>query len=119
MANPFVYVQLHTPELKQAQAFYGELFDWRFDEVDTPAGPYVEIRVGDGTAGGMTALGSEQGAHWYPYVLVDDIAVATGRAEELGATVVQRPTQLPDKSWFSVLSDPAGAPLALHQRPGT
>jgi predicted enzyme related to lactoylglutathione lyase len=117
MGNPFVYVQLHTRDLEGAQSFYGPLFDWKFDVIDTPAGPYVEIRVGEGTGGGMTTTrGPEIDSHWCPYVLVEDIRASTERAESLGATVALPPTQLPDGSWFSRIEDPTGAPLAMHQR---
>jgi predicted enzyme related to lactoylglutathione lyase len=118
MGNPFVYVQLHTRDLDNAKRFYGGMFDWQFDQLDTPAGPYMEIRVGQGTAGGMTTVRqTDPGPHWCPYVGVDDIEAVTNRAAALGATVVQGPTQLPDGSLFSVVTDPDGVPLALHQRP--
>lgn len=118
MGNPFVYVQLHTKDLDTAKRFYGSMFNWHFDQLDTPAGPYVEIRVGEGTAGGMTTVRqTDLGPHWVPYVLADDIQAMTERAAALGGTVVQGPTQLPDNSLFSVITDPDGVPLALHQRP--
>jgi predicted enzyme related to lactoylglutathione lyase len=116
MGNPFVYVQLQTQDLGKAKAFYQQLFDWKFDEKQTPAGPYAEVRVGEGTAGGMVGLrDATTPSRWIPYVIVTDIKSTTDKARALGATVLQGPIQLPDKSWFSVIVDTTGATFALHQ----
>jgi uncharacterized protein len=118
VGNPFVYVQLQTSELDEAQRFYGELFDWQFDRRDTPAGPYVEIRVGEGTAGGIApVLPAGAPPRWNAYVEVTDIDRETERARRLGARILQPPTQLPDGSWFSHAEDPAGTPFGMHQSP--
>ena len=32
MANPFVHLELNTPDLAKAKAFYGALFGWQFQD---------------------------------------------------------------------------------------
>jgi len=116
MGNPFVYVQLQTQGLAEAKRFYAQLFDWTYDERQTPAGPYGEIAVGGSKAGGI--VGHRDAAapsRWVPYVLVADINVTTDKARALGATVLQGPVQLPDKSWFSLIVDTSGAMFGLSQ----
>lgn len=54
-------------------------------------------------------------SRWLAYVRVDDVAAATKKAKELGATVLQNRTEVPNFGWFSVISDPTGAVLGLWQ----
>ena len=45
MANPFVHLELNTPDLAKAKEFYGTLFGWKFDDMDmgAPAGIYSTL----------------------------------------------------------------------------
>jgi hypothetical protein len=52
---------------------------------------------------------------WLPYVLVDDINVATKKAGSLGAKVMRDVTEVPQMGWFSIITDPTGAHLGLWQ----
>ena len=45
MANPFVHVELHTQDPQAAKKFYGELFDWKLEDV--PEMNYTLIDVGE------------------------------------------------------------------------
>ena len=115
MANPFVHVELHTNDLDKAKRFYGDLFGWKLEDVpgDYPGG-YTMIDVGEGTGGGMTSLHDPAGRpFWLSYVLVDDIEASTKKAESLGGTVVKGVTDASGFGWFSIISDPTGATLAL------
>ena len=49
MANPFVHVELNTTDLNKAKAFYGNLFDWKLDDLPIGSDTYTMIRVGQGT----------------------------------------------------------------------
>ncbi|KOV86333.1 VOC family protein [Nocardia sp. NRRL S-836] len=114
MGNAFGYVQLATSDLARAQEFYGELFDWRLEQTGSDDRPYLEIRVGEGVAGGIMPQAPHAPSAWVPYVQVADVAAVTEQARGLGATVAVGPLQLPDESWYSVLVDPTGAAFALH-----
>jgi predicted enzyme related to lactoylglutathione lyase len=114
MANPFVHVELHTHDPEKAKKFYGELFDWKFDEF--PAMSYTIINVGEGTGGGMMKSPMPDALpQWVPYVLVDDIEAATEKAKTLGARVLADITEVPEMGRFSMLIDPTGAAFALWQ----
>jgi uncharacterized protein len=77
---------------------------------------YTIINVGKGTGGGMMKNPMpEIPSHWLAYVLVDDVAAATKKAEALGAVIAKGVTKIPDYGSFSVLIDPTGAALALWQ----
>jgi predicted enzyme related to lactoylglutathione lyase len=115
MGNPFVHVELNTTDVQKAKAFYGKLFDWKLE--DTPMGggsSYTMIEVGQGTGGGMMkhpVPGAPSA--WLAYVAVDDVAAATQKAKSLGATIMKDVTEIPGVGWFSVITDPTGATLAL------
>lgn len=114
MANPFCHVELNTTDVKKAKEFYGKLFDWKLEDMESPGGGYTMIGVGEGTGGGMMK-NPIPGApsFWLAYVLVDDIEASTKKAKSLGATVMKDVTEVGGFGWFSVISDPTGAHLAL------
>ena len=77
---------------------------------------YTMINVGEGTGGGMMkTVQPDSPSYWMSYVLVDDAAVATEKARTLGATICKEVTEIPGVGWFSVITDPTGATLALWQ----
>ena len=114
MSNPFCHVELNTNDVNKAKAFYGKLFDWKLEDMQSPGGGYTMIHVGEGTGGGLMKnpiAGAP--SFWLAYVLVDDIAASTQKAKSLGATVMKDVTEIPNIGSFSVIVDPTGAHLAL------
>ena len=85
MANPFVHVELATNDVAKAKAFYGELFNWKLEDV--PDGSYTMINVGWGTGGGMmkNPMPGAPSA-WLAYVQVESVAAATKKAPRRGGT---------------------------------
>lgn len=114
MSNPFCHVELNTTDVKKAKDFYGKLFDWKLEDLDSPGGGYTMIGVGEGTGGGMMK-NPIPGApsFWLSYVLVDDIQAATKKAKSLGGTVMKDVTPVPNIGEFSIISDPTGAHFAM------
>lgn len=116
MGNPFVHVELATTDVAKAKKFYSGLFDWKMN--DLPMGPdsYTMLEVGEGTGGGIMK-NPMPGAPsmWMAYVGVDNVDAATKKAEGLGAKVLMGKTQAGDFGWFTMISDPTGAVLALWQ----
>ncbi|MEJ0094419.1 MAG: VOC family protein [Methylocella sp.] len=117
MANPFVHVELTTTDLAKAKAFYQGMFDWKLDDQEIgPGMNYTMISVGEGTGGGMMQTpGPGMKSAWMPYVLVDDIAAATAKAEALGATICRDVTEVMDAGWLSIVTDPTGATIGFWQ----
>jgi uncharacterized protein len=114
MPNPFCHVELNTTDVTKAKEFYGKLFDWKLEDMDSPGGGYTMIGVGEGTGGGMMK-NPIPGApsFWLSYVLVDDIQAATKKAKALGGTVMKDVTPVSNYGEFSVIADPTGAHFAL------
>ena len=111
--HPLVHLELHTGDMTRARAFLAELCGWRADLVETGSRSYLALGMGEGIGGGIVEC-STPGALWLPYVEVDEIRSATDRARELGAKVLLEPREGP-AGWRSVVSEPAGAELALWQ----
>jgi predicted enzyme related to lactoylglutathione lyase len=115
---PVVHLELHTGDLPQARALYAELCGWRPEWVETNAGSYLSMDVGDGFGGGIVECGTRSPL-WLPYVEVADIGEATGRARALGAWVLLEPREGP-VGWRSVVVTPFGGELAFWQpKPAT
>ena len=114
VSNQFCHVELNTTDLKKAKDFYGKLFDWKLEDIESPGGGYTMIGVGEGTGGGMMK-NPIPGApsFWLAYVLVDDIEAATKKAKSLGAQVMKDVMEVMDYGWLSIIADPTGAHLGL------
>jgi len=118
MANAFVHVELSTTDVGKAKDFYGKLFQWTLEDVPMDGAAYTMIKVGEGTGGGMMKqMMPGAPSAWLAYVEVDDIAAATKRAKELGATVMRDVTEVMGAGWLSIIVDPTGAALGLW-KPG-
>lgn len=115
MANPFVHLELNTTDLKKAQAFYGEMFGWTFQDNDMgQLGIYSTFKPDSGPGGGMYSMA--QGQHgWLAYVGVEDIKAATAKARSLGAEIAIDSHEIPDVGWMTVMSDPTGSKVAIFQ----
>lgn len=115
MANPFVHLELNTPDLKKAQAFYGGLFGWQFQDNDMgPMGIYSTFKP-DKEPGGGVYSAKEWPQGWLPYVGVDDIKAATAKAKSLGAQVFVDSQEIPNIGWMTIMNDPLGSRIALFQ----
>jgi predicted enzyme related to lactoylglutathione lyase len=117
MANPFVHVELATTDVAKAKSFYGQLFDWKLEDVPMGDGTvYTMIGVGEGTGGGMLKNPMPNPTSmWMAYVLVSDIKAATQKARSLGANVMKDVTEVMGMGWLSIITDPTGAMLGLWQ----
>lgn len=114
MSNPFVHLELCTPDTAKAKEFYGKLFGWEFNDNDMGNMVYSTFKPSSGPGGGIFSMPGMP-TFWLAYVGVDDIKAATEKAKSLGATVHKEPQEIPHVGWFSVLADPTGATIALFQ----
>lgn len=121
MGNPFVHLELRTPDSAAAKAFYEQLFDWGLKDVAVGHAPFTMIMTGEGPGGTIGAAPLPQGRpQWLAYVEVADAAAAAEKARRLGATVLQERTELPGIGCYAVIADPSGAPLGLWEsKPGS
>jgi predicted enzyme related to lactoylglutathione lyase len=113
--NPFVHLELNTPDLEKAKSFYSAMFDWEITDMDMgPAGIYATFKPSDGPGGGMFSVGDAP-TGWMPYIGVEDIKAATAKARELGANIFMDSHEIPEVGWMSVLTDPTGCRISFFQ----
>jgi uncharacterized protein len=112
-STPVVHLELHTGDLRRAQAFYSRLCDWHPDRVDTRHGSYHTLELGAGLGGGIVECSTERPL-WLPYVEVAEIGEATERARSLGAAVLLEAREGP-AGWRSVVATPAAGEIAFWQ----
>src|SRR3712207_464339 len=75
-SNPIVRLELHTRDLSRTRAFYGQLFGWRQETIDSPSGSYEALELGGDLGGGIVECVTARPL-WLPYIEVDDTAAAT------------------------------------------
>jgi predicted enzyme related to lactoylglutathione lyase len=113
----FVWYDLMTTDPEGAKAFYTAVTGWGTQVWDAMS--YTMWTVGETPIGGTMKLPEEAVAggarpHWLGYVTVPDVDATTARAQELGATVMVPPTDIPSVGRYSVLADPQGALIAAY-----
>jgi len=114
--HPVVHLELHTEDLPQAGALYAELCGWRPEWIETRAGSYLSMELGDGLGGGIVECGIRR-PRWLPYVEVREVGAATERARDLGASVLLEPREGP-AGWRSVIATSPGGEIAFWQPKG-
>jgi predicted enzyme related to lactoylglutathione lyase len=96
----------------RTQSFYTELFNWKlrggaddYEMVDTGAGY--------GMRGG---LGGVDGPGWATiYASVGDVEATLVKAQQLGATIVYGPREVPDGPVAGAFKDPAGSVFGVYK----
>ena len=119
MANPFVHLELNTPDLSKAKKFYGDMFGWQFQDMDMggSAGIYSTFKPetgpgeghGDVDAGRKSCVAGVRRRRGYRFT------ASTEKAKSLGATVCMGPQEIPNVGWFSMITDPTGCTIAMFQ----
>lgn len=114
------WVDLSTPDVDAAEAFYRDLFGWTIERSTSPMGEYLIGSVGEHQVGGMMEQRSElQGMApvWTVFFSVHDMAGTIARAKDAGGTLVEAPFPIPGDAMVAVLADPSGAMLAVIAGP--
>jgi predicted enzyme related to lactoylglutathione lyase len=111
------WVDLTTPDLEAALAFYGGLFGWEFEDAGEEAGHYHQALLrGQRVAG----LGPAQGeaapaAFWTTYFSGTDVDAHATAVTEAGGAVLFGPLDVMDQGRMLVGRDPAGAVFGIWQ----
>jgi len=124
MSNPFVqhgafsWSELVTPDIEAAKTFYGQLFGWEWESSSVAGIDYSTIKAGGQGIGGILPTPPRQAQgeippHWGVYVTVEDVDQTVKVAQDLGATILVPPTDIPTVGRFSVFKDPQGAILSI------
>ncbi|MFD7322920.1 VOC family protein [Streptomyces sp. NPDC059875] len=110
------WIDLGTPDIDGATAFYESVFGWDFVSAGPEAGGYGMFRsAGAVVAGGMTVT-PEQGPPGWTLYFQSPNADATAQAVQSGGgTVLFEPMNIFDLGRMAVFTDPAGVGFATWQ----
>jgi predicted enzyme related to lactoylglutathione lyase len=114
------WVDLSTPDIAAATAFYREVLGWSIAEMSTPMGDYYIGKVGAAEVAGMMQQGPELAgdpAVWTTFVFVDGLDATLETIESAEGTVLTPPLEIPGDARVAVIADPTGAMLALIEGP--
>jgi len=111
--NGFCHIEIPSEDFTKAKKFYGELFDWTFQEM--PGADYLLFKPPDGVGGGFS-----KGYEFVekPGVLllieVADINGIIEKAVAIGGSRVKEKTQItPEYGYYAVIRDLEGNQLGL------
>jgi predicted enzyme related to lactoylglutathione lyase len=119
----FVWTEIGSTDADKCQAFYENVFGWKFKLGDAAPGmDYREYSTdgGDRPAGGLYQInpeffgGNPPPAHFMTYVAVHDVDENATLAESLGATVHKK-IDIPNVGRMAIIQDPTGAMFATFK----
>jgi hypothetical protein len=113
----FVWFEYLAPDLKQAQGFFGELFNWSTVDVPMPQGSYTMISANGQTMAGYQPLpeGAPKQGHWLPHLQVENAAASQKQVVEAGGKVRMDAKKLGEHGTMAVVADPLGGTFCLWQ----
>ena len=112
-----IFVELVTPDLITAKAFYGRLFGWTFRDIQGGRKEYAEALLNGTPVAGLIQrdirAGERKQPAWLSFFSVGDVALAKNVALQNGAKVLFGPRDLPLRGQEAVFRDPQGAVFAV------
>lgn len=117
LLGKMVWYDLITEDLAASRTFYEGMFGWSFESsTGTRGEEYLLARSGDVLVAGLlgyTAPDNDNNySRWLPYVSVDDVDAAVGRATSAGGRVVASARNV-SVGRVAAIVDPQGAVLGL------
>ena len=121
MASNFVWYELMTTDMADAEAFYKAVVGWKSEQM--PGMPYTIMKVGDTPVAGVMTIPDQakamgQPPAWMGYIYAADVDKATNALKTAGGNVFRAPDDIPSVGRFSVVADPQGAAFMLFQPAG-
>jgi len=111
----FVWIDCMSLEPEKSQAFYGELFNWKVQEMDMgPMGTYRMLMAGETGVGGIMPLDPKHRApsHWINYITVEDVDATVAKVKKLGGKELVSAMDFGNVGRGAVVADPQGAVFA-------
>ena len=125
MDSTIVHFEIPADNPERAVKFYRDMFGWKIDRWENPAGMeyWIVQTVPTDEQGQPTRQGVNGGLmpRMYPaqqpvnYIAVQSVDEAVARAEKLGAKVMMGKTPVPGMGWFAQLTDPEGNVIAVWE----
>jgi len=119
-AGRFCWLDLAATNAGDAKTFYRNLFGWTSHEQLANGGSFTRLRLSDHDIGSVyqlktALLDNGMTSHWTPYVRVNNIEQAVGRATQFGGTVVVDPFLVSGIARIALILDAVGALVGLWE----
>lgn len=116
----FVWHELYVPSTEAAVDFYTKALDFGSESMDMgDMGVYHMLTRNGKAVCGMVSTSIEQMAgvppQWATYLSVDDVDARLAKCQELGATVVVPPMNVPTIGRMALIADPQGAHIWIFR----
>jgi predicted enzyme related to lactoylglutathione lyase len=111
MAGEIVHIELRSGDFARSAAFYGKVFGWRTDGVQSGGHLLFEPPAGIGGSWIRTALTQAPGP--VPFVAVDDVEAVLAEVEREGGRVIVRRLALAGRGVFGLFADLDGNVVAV------
>lgn len=112
------WVDVSSPDVDRAVAFYSALFGWDVDEGSPETGGYRLAMLGGRTVCGIAPLMNPGPPTWTTYVNVDSADGIAKLVKDNGGMVFMEPMDVLDIGRMGIFADPTGAVFGVWQ-PGT
>jgi len=111
------WVDVTSPDLDGAVAFYTKLFGWGADTDPRPeAGGYTMFsKNGKHVAAGSRPQQEGMPAHWTTYLASDDVDETARKVRDAGGSILAEPFDVFDAGRMTVAQDPTGAAFGVWQ----
>lgn len=109
-----VFADLVTTDVEGAARFYSAVFGWELRRSDDPG--YIELVHSTELIGAIAAFDEDVepgSARWLPSVSVPDVDTTASAVVAMGGTILEPPSEFPDRGRLAVVSDSEGAVLVL------
>ncbi|MCB0095772.1 MAG: VOC family protein [Caldilineaceae bacterium] len=112
------WLDLATPDLDGAKAFYKQIFGWDYFDTGADFGHYNMAMAQGRNAAGIGPIwppDSPQPSAWTIYLASDDAAADVERVKALGGQVMVEPMTIGDSGVMAICADPTGAVFGLWE----
>lgn len=108
------WVDIGTPDIEGAKAFYGRLFGWQFADQGPEAGGYHMCELRGKVVAGLGPAQDPGPPRWTTYVTVDDTDTTVKAVESAGGSVLAA-MDVMEAGRMAVCTDSTGVPFSVWQ----
>jgi predicted enzyme related to lactoylglutathione lyase len=109
------WIDIGTPDLDGAIAFYSDLFGWEVEKGPADMGHYSMARLHGRNVAGIADQQVPGVTVWTTYLAVDDVDTTVALVTEHGGTVIAEPMSVEGFGRMAIAADPGGAVVAFWE----
>jgi predicted enzyme related to lactoylglutathione lyase len=109
------WVDLGSPDVGAAAAFYGRLFGWEALDAGPDSGGYHMCLLQGKPVAGLGPAQNPGPPYWSTYVTVEDVDATAKAVEAAGGTTLLAPMDVLDAGRMAVFTDATGVPFSTWQ----